>query len=167
MASASSLSTSAASRGGSKSSTTRTMRRRRRSWHRPGPLSKIMSMVRRRVRLPRLLRRYSHSSAGLARTAITLTPRIPCLSTLASVGSLMSLSTHLWCSLIPAVNIASARSMSTALMPTAMSFVIRVAAPHATYQSRWLVTAVEMPAGCHAPSLPEAITPARESAEKC
>ena len=166
MASASNLSTSAVSRGGSRSSTTRTMRRRRRSWRHPGPLSKIMSMVRRRAKLQRLPRRYSHSTAGLARTAITPTPRIPCLSTLASVGSLMSLSTHLWCSLTPAVNIVSARSMSTAFMPTAMSFVIRVAAPHATYQSQWPVTAGEMPAGFHAPSLREATTPARESAEK-
>lgn len=167
MASASNLSTSAASRGGSRNSTTRTMRRRRRRWRPPGPISKIMSMVRMRAKLPRLPRRYSHSSAGLARTAITPTPRIPCLSTHASVGSLMSLSTHLWCSLTPAANIVSARSMSTAHMPTAMSFVIRAAAPHATYQSQWPVTAGEMPAGCRVPSLLEAITLARESAGKC
>ena len=167
MASASNLSTSAASRGGSRSSTTRTMRRRRKMWCRPGPLSKIMTMVRRRVRLPRLQRRYSHSSAGLALTAITPTPRIPCLSTHASVGNLTSLSTHHWCSLTPAVNIVNERSMSTALMPTVMSFVIRAAAPHAIYQSQWPVTAEEMPAGCHAPSLPEATTLARASAEKC
>jgi len=143
------------------------MRRRRRRWRPPGPLSKIMSMARRRAKLPRLPRRYSHSSAGLARTAITPTPRIPCLSTHASVGSLMSLSTHLWCSLTPAVNIASERSMSTARMPTAMSFVIRAAAPHATFQSLWRAFAGEMSAGCHAPSLPVATTLARVSAEKC
>jgi hypothetical protein len=57
--------------------------------------------------------------------------------------------------------------MSTALMPTAMYFVIRAAAPHATYQSQWPVTAGEMPAGCRVPSHLEATTLAMVSAERC
>lgn len=88
------------------------------------------------MKLPKLQRRYLLSIAGLARTAITPTQRIQCLSTRASVASLMNLSTHHWCFLTLVVNIVSAKSMSTALMPTAMSCVIRVAAPHATYQSQ-------------------------------